>query len=346
MARSASWTSPGAAGIRSELSRLSPDHGRDGPASASCPGGRLASVLGRASSSRWSDTDTGRFGRSAQVRFSGGDLDSFTPGVSADGRLLAIPREHGRQHGRRRVVGASRVADTSASRSGSIARSMTSSSAPTGRRFTVVLDNPGQVGGVVETWDVRTRRRVRALQFPKTPSIARFSPNGKLLAIANRSGKTRVYEASTFKPVTPAARRRGGRDRRRGDHPGRPDAGDRERDRRGAAVGHPQRPGARRAAARRALERRDPRLHARRQPPRRDLRQRPRVRVGHPLLLARPPGPAAWPAAASRAPSGPSSSPDARTRPPADALLERGVERRVRRHRALEPAQRCHAGDR
>ena len=37
----------------------------------------------------------------------------------------------------------------------------------------------------------------------------------------------------------PSARRRGGRDRRRGDHAGRPDAGDRERDRRGAAVGHP-----------------------------------------------------------------------------------------------------------
>jgi WD40 repeat protein len=54
----------------------------------------------------------------------------------------------------------------------------------------------------VEAWDVRTRRRVRALKFPMTQSIARFSPDGKLLVIGNRSGQTRVYETATFKPVT------------------------------------------------------------------------------------------------------------------------------------------------
>jgi len=74
---------------------------------------------------------------------------------------------------------------------------------PDGRFFTVVLDNPGLVGGVVETWDVRTRRRVRALRFPRTPSIARFSPDGTLLAVGNLSGQTRVYETAGFKPVTP-----------------------------------------------------------------------------------------------------------------------------------------------
>jgi WD40 repeat protein len=74
---------------------------------------------------------------------------------------------------------------------------------PDGRLFTVVLDNPGLVGGAVETWDVRTRRRVRALQFPKTPSIARFSPDGTLFAVGNGAGQTRVYKTATFKPLTP-----------------------------------------------------------------------------------------------------------------------------------------------
>ena len=49
---------------------------------------------------------------------------------------------------------------------------------------------------------MRTRHRVRALQFPKTPSIARFSPDGKLLAVGTPSGQTRVYATATFKPVT------------------------------------------------------------------------------------------------------------------------------------------------
>jgi WD40 repeat protein len=68
----------------------------------------------------------------------------------------------------------------------------------------VVLDNPGLLGGAVETWDVRTRRVVRAMKFPKPPSIARFSPDGKLLAVGTPSGQTRVYDAATFKPVTRA----------------------------------------------------------------------------------------------------------------------------------------------
>ena len=178
-----------------------------------------------------------------------------------------------------------------------------------------MLDNPGLIGGAVETWDVRTRRRVRALQFPKTPSIARFSPDGKLVAVGNGTGQTRVYETATFKPVTRVlAGEAGGivgaaitpdnRTLATGSATGAVQLWD---IRSGQALGAPL-PGV-------PLERRDPRLHARRQPPRRDLRQRPRVRVGHPARLADPPGLPRWPAGASPAPSGPSSCPGAPTTP-------------------------------
>ncbi len=73
---------------------------------------------------------------------------------------------------------------------------------PDGRRLLVVLDAAGLEGGVVETWDVRTRRRLRALKFAQAQSLARFSPDGRLFAVGNRYGETRVYDTATFKPVT------------------------------------------------------------------------------------------------------------------------------------------------
>ena len=73
---------------------------------------------------------------------------------------------------------------------------------PDGRGLLVALANAGLEGGVVEAWDVRTRRRVRALKFAQIQSLARFSPDGRLFAVGNRYGETRVYDTATFKPVT------------------------------------------------------------------------------------------------------------------------------------------------
>ena len=69
-------------------------------------------------------------------------------------------------------------------------------------RLLVTLANAGLEGGVVEAWDVRTRRRVRAVKFAQIQSLARFSPDGRLFAVGNRYGETRVYDTATFKPVT------------------------------------------------------------------------------------------------------------------------------------------------
>jgi WD40 repeat protein len=166
------------------------------------PGGRSAVVLGANEFVALVDTDTGRARRIRWRPGEGNDAEDFSPAVSGNGRLLAVPESlggniiyvalwalpSGRSLGKLITVGRT-IHDLQLS--------------PDGRTFSVVLDNPGLAGGSVEAWSVRTRRAVRALRFPKTPSIARFSPDGKLLAIGNRSGQTRVYDAATFKPVTP-----------------------------------------------------------------------------------------------------------------------------------------------
>ena len=147
------------------------------------------------------DTDTGR---TLRIKEFGGGNDNFAPsslGVSADGSLLATPQG---THGNGiqvalwalpsgRSVGEPLVVDREIS---DLALS------PDGRLVIVVVPNAGLVGGSVEAWDVRTRRRVRALKFARIQSLARFSPDGRLFAVGNRSGETRVYETATFKPVT------------------------------------------------------------------------------------------------------------------------------------------------
>ena len=58
------------------------------------PGGRLAVVLGPSQFVALVDTDTGAT-RRLRGRFVEGDLAYFTPGASADGRLLGIPESNG-----------------------------------------------------------------------------------------------------------------------------------------------------------------------------------------------------------------------------------------------------------
>ena len=132
------------------------------------------------------------------------DLDLLvgTPGISADGRLLAVPQDVG---GNLIYVGLWTLPDGRPL--GAPLRVdyelRDAQLSPDGRLLlVVVVENADLQGGAVEAWDVRTRRRVRRLHFARLPAFARFSPDGRRFAVGNRYGETRVYDTATFKPVT------------------------------------------------------------------------------------------------------------------------------------------------
>ena len=165
------------------------------------PGSRLAVVLGPNEFTALVDTETGRVVRTLERRLgSDYDTESVTPGMSADGSLLATPK--GTLGGTIEVALGS--AEWPSRRPAAAGRSRDSRRAvePRRRLATVALANGGHEGGSIEAWDVRTRRRVQRLDFAGLPVFARFSPNGKLFAVGNRSGETRIYKTATFKPIT------------------------------------------------------------------------------------------------------------------------------------------------
>jgi WD40 repeat protein len=129
--------------------------------------------------------------------------ETVTPGMSADGSLLATPRRVGAhiievalwELPSGRPVGQPLRVDREI-------RDVQLS--PDGRLVTVALADDDLEGGSIEAWDVRSRRRVRRRDFARLPVFARFSPDGKLLAVGNRLGETHVYATATFEPVTRA----------------------------------------------------------------------------------------------------------------------------------------------
>jgi WD40 repeat protein len=56
----------------------------------------------------------------------------------------------------------------------------------------------------LEIWDVRRRRRVSTLRPTSGVSSARFSPDGRLLAVGDQRGRVQVFSTATWKPVTPS----------------------------------------------------------------------------------------------------------------------------------------------
>jgi WD40 repeat protein len=125
--------------------------------------------------------------------------DIYTPGISADGRLMVTASgdntvrlwslPDGRQLGpalRFRQL----VTDAQLS--------------PDGRWVTVDVTDKYFDRGVVQVWDARTRRRVRTLAVPDrdSPGFARFSPDGSMLVTGYRRGRSLVWSTRTWKPIT------------------------------------------------------------------------------------------------------------------------------------------------
>jgi WD40 repeat protein len=121
----------------------------------------------------------------------------FTPGISANGRLLATGSDDntvrlwslpdGRQLGAPLRIRQA-VNDVQLS--------------PDGRWVTVATHDEYFDKGAAEVWDARTRRRVRNLPGPEMTSFMRFSPDGRLLVTGYRQGRTLVWSTTTWKPVT------------------------------------------------------------------------------------------------------------------------------------------------
>jgi WD40 repeat protein len=56
--------------------------------------------------------------------------------------------------------------------------------------------------GTLDVWDAPNRRRVIRLPVPDTPTAVRFSPDGRLLAVGYPHGRSHVWSAATWKPVS------------------------------------------------------------------------------------------------------------------------------------------------
>ena len=121
----------------------------------------------------------------------------WTPGVSADGRLMATGSDDntvrlwslpgGRALGaplRFRVD----VNDVQLS--------------PDGRWLAVGLLDWRSQKGALEVWDTRSRRLVRRMTGEDSGSSAKFSPDGRLLAVGSLRGTAQVWSTETWEPVT------------------------------------------------------------------------------------------------------------------------------------------------
>jgi WD40 repeat protein/DNA-binding SARP family transcriptional activator len=152
------------------------------------PGGHLLVVGGQQGFLALVDADSGRLLR----RLRGHELEIWTPGISADGRLMVTASSD---------------------------QTVRFWSLPDGRplgaplRFQQIpydaqLSPDGRMAVVVfppdtiELWDVGTRRLVRRLQPAGDVDSTRFSPDGRLLALTSARGSAQVWSTADWTPVT------------------------------------------------------------------------------------------------------------------------------------------------
>ena len=184
--------------------------GIEGPAAvegmAFMPGSHLLVVGGSYGSVALVDVDRGtvvkRLERACERTFSYRGKTTanpiLTPGMSADGRLVATCSSDG-------VVRFWSMPDGRPLGAplhfpyGGIADAQLS---PDGRSLSAVPLTRDVVQDRVEIWDVRSRRRKATLRPPAGVSSARYSPDGRRLAVVDARGRVRLYSTATWKPVT------------------------------------------------------------------------------------------------------------------------------------------------
>ena len=134
--------------------------------------------------------DTRRNAKRALWRIRAHDGPIWTPGVSADGRLLVT----GGRDGTVRLwsLPDGRPLDPPLTFDDFVADAQLS---PDGRSIAVALSTR------LEIWDVRSRRRLHTLNLLGGVHTARYSPDGGLLAVANDTG-AQVLSTASWRPVT------------------------------------------------------------------------------------------------------------------------------------------------
>jgi WD40 repeat protein len=170
------------------------------------PGSHLLVVGGTYGSLALVDADRGQvvkqlLGHPAQFRFRGRVTDNsiWTPGMSADGGLLATASKDGMIRFWSLPDGRARGAPLRFPYGAADAQL-----SPNGRWLSVVALNRAVVQDRLEIWDVRRRQRVRTLRPAGGAGFGRFSPDERFLAVGDGRGRVQVFTTATWKAVTPS----------------------------------------------------------------------------------------------------------------------------------------------
>ena len=169
------------------------------------PGSHLLVVGGTYGSVALVDADRGRIvkelhGHPKKYRTRGTVTDNpiWTPGVSADGSLLATASKDGMVRLWSLPDGQAQGAPLRFAYGNADAQL-----SPDGRWLSVVPLNRDIVEDRLEIWDVRRRQRVWTIRPAAGVFSGRFSLDGRYLAVGDRRGRVQVFSTATWKPVTP-----------------------------------------------------------------------------------------------------------------------------------------------
>jgi WD40 repeat protein/DNA-binding SARP family transcriptional activator len=184
--------------------------GLEGPAMvegiAFVPGSHLLVVGGTYGSVSLVDVDHGTVirrlaGHAKQFRYAGSWYANpiWTPGVSADGRLLAT----GSKDGNVRLWSLPDGRPQGAPLHFRYGNAETQLS-PDGRWLSVLPGRRGDLQDGLQIWDVRSRRRVATLRPPLGPVLTRWSPDGRRVAESDVLGGVEIYSTATWRPAGPA----------------------------------------------------------------------------------------------------------------------------------------------
>jgi WD40 repeat protein len=159
------------------------------------PRSHVVVVTGEAGGLALLDADSGRV-----TRLKGHRSYLVTPGLSADGRLMVTADVEG-------IVRLWSLPDGRPA--GAPLRfpdfAYDAQLSPDGRRLTLVLSAANNVPDTLEVWDVKSRRRVTRVPTGANTNAVRFSPDGRLAAVGNYSGRAQVRSTTTWKPVAQTA---------------------------------------------------------------------------------------------------------------------------------------------